>query len=87
MSKFVDDIITDLKENPESFVDNGGYGVTKGKIKTAFYGNSALLSLISVYINGKEMPLVYKDKYKLELAIKRWYRNISLSHLTKQKLI
>lgn len=83
MSKYVNEIIKDLKENPESFYDYKGRGLTKGNLKITGYGNTSLLSVIWLYINGKDMPITYIDKWKLESAIRNWYRSSSFSILSK----
>lgn len=81
MSKYVDEILKDLKDNPETFKDYEGQGVEKGNIIICLYGNTRVVSIIDVYINGKNMPTSYIDLWRLETAIKYWYRNISLSIL------
>jgi len=32
-------------------------------------------------INGKDMPLTYMDKYKLEGAVSEWYKSVPLKQL------
>lgn len=81
MSKFVDEIIKDLKENPHTFKDYHGIGVQKGNIIVYNYGNTPLLSVISVSINKKDIPTSYMDNWRLEVAVKNWYRTVSLSVL------
>jgi hypothetical protein len=83
MSKYVDEILKDLKENPETFRDYKGCGVQKNEIVVAFYGNTRVLSIISVYIKGNDIPLSYMDKWRLEVSIKKWYATIGLNILTQ----
>ena len=81
MSKFVDQIIKGISDNPLTFRDYNGEGVIRNQIKISRYGNTAILSIIKVEINGKTMPTTYIDKFRLEGAIRKWYKNIPLSVL------
>lgn len=81
MSKYIDEIINDLKKNPETYRDNAGQGVRKGDVEVIGYGNSAVLSTISVMLNGHRVPSSYRDNFRLEVAIKRWYRTSPLTAL------
>jgi hypothetical protein len=85
MSKFVDEIIQDLKNNPKTFFDCRGVGVKKENIAVIGYGNTRVLSIIDVLVNGESIPTSYMDKWRLEVAIKNWYRNADLSTLSKTK--
>ena len=82
MSKFVDEILEDIKTNQNSWSKNNraehGRGIKKDNIIIAFYGNSPLLSIIDVYIDNQRMPLTYMDRWDLEKAVGWWYRNIDL---------
>jgi len=83
MSLFVDEIIHDLRTNPHNWKDFNGMGVYKDAVTV--YGALTFLwwfiSLISVNINDKDMPISFFDKIRLELAIKRWYRSSSIHRL------
>ena len=81
MSRFIEEILKDLKDNPETFMDYHGNGVQKGNIKIYQYGNSRMLSRLRVYINGKDIPTSYIDRWRLEAAITKWYRSVSLDVL------
>lgn len=81
MSKYVDEILKDLNDNPTSFKDYYGQGVEKGNIIISKYGNTMLLSVIDVRINGKSIPTSYIDLWRLEVSIKKWYRTVSLKVL------
>lgn len=81
MSVFVDEIIKDLKENPTTFKDYYGEGVQKDNVKISGYGNTRLLSITNININGKDIPTTYTDNWNLEAAIKNWYKTVSLNVL------
>lgn len=81
MSKYVNEILKDLKDNPETFKCNYGQGVKKDNVKISGYGNTRMLSVIDVHINGKSIPTSYIDLWRLEVAVQRWYRAISLKGL------
>lgn len=85
MSVFIDEIIKDLKENPNTFTDYEGCGVKKNNIKISLYGNTRVLSLINISLNNKDMPTSYIDRWRLEVQIKKWYRNINLECLLKKQ--
>lgn len=82
-SRFVKEIITDIKENPDEWRDNGGSGLKKDRIEISGYGNSRFLATIWVHINGKWMPTTYFDNWALEVAVMGWYRNASLYQISK----
>ena len=71
MSKFIDEILKDLEDSPETFKDYHGQGVQKGSIRVYEYGNTRVLSNIHVSINDKDIPTIYTDKWRLEVAIKK----------------
>lgn len=82
MSKFVDEILEDIKTNKNSWAKNHswekGKGIRKKNIIIGFYGNSAIFSIIDVYIDNQSMPLTYLDRWRLEKAVTWWYKNIDL---------
>lgn len=78
MSKFIDEIIDDIKSNPLEWRDYRGNGIRKDEIIICGFGNSPLLSVIDVNINGKNIPTSYLDLWRLEVTIKNWYRTIPL---------
>lgn len=82
MSKYIDEIIKDIKTNPDSWRDQQGNGIKKGDVTITGYGNTAILSCISVYVNYKEMPAKWYDNYRLERAVGWWYRNVSLATIS-----
>lgn len=82
MSKFVNEILIELKQTPESFKDYNGEGVQKNNIIVYQYSNSRVFSLIEVSVNNKNIPLSYIDRWRLESGIKNWYRTVSLKTLS-----
>lgn len=83
MSKFVDEILNDIKTNPLSFTDYKGFGIIKDNIIVSGYGNTAICSCIDVRVNLKYIPITYVDRWKLEIAIRNWYKNASIELLSK----
>lgn len=82
MSKFIDEIIADIKTNPDLWQDNEGWGVKKDNIEIWGYGNTCVLSIVSVRINGKDMPTDYVGRFKLERTISNWYKTVSLKTIS-----
>jgi len=82
-SNFVDELIDDIKNKPETYRDNGGWGVKKDNVEIFGYGNMRLLSIITVKINEKLMPLSFLDRYHLEVAVGNWYKRIKLDILKR----
>ena len=81
MSKYINELIEDIKTNPTHWRDYKGSGIQKDNIIIYNYGNGRYFSIIRVSINSEEMPTSYGDLWRLEVAIKNWYRNISLDIL------
>lgn len=81
MSEFVNEILENIKNEPTTWRDYDAYGVQKGNIKIYGFGNSKLLSICSVKINGKEMPVTYMDRWRMEKIIDEWYRTVKLKTL------
>lgn len=79
--KYIEDIIDDLKQNPESYRDFEGQGVYKNEILISRHGNGRIFSIIRVYVNGVLMPTTYCSLWRLETAITHWYNNVSLRKL------
>jgi hypothetical protein len=82
MSNYVKEILKDLKNNPETFQDYNGQGVQKKRLVLAGFGNTAILSIVSIFINGKSIPTSYLDRFKIEIAIRNWYRTVPLNVIT-----
>ena len=81
MSKFVNEILEDIKNEPTTWKDYRGWGVEKGNIQIYGYGNTKLLSICSVKINDKEMPVTYMDRWRMEKVVGEWYKNMELKTL------
>lgn len=85
MSKYIDEIIEDLKNNPKSFKkDPGkgwGCGVKKDDLEVIGGFGIIIFPLISVYINGSSIPISYIDKIRVYVALKIWYKQIPLEIL------
>lgn len=81
MSTFVNQIIKELNTYPQSFKDYKGRGVQKNNLIVRGFGNTALLSIISVELSGVDIPTTYIDKFRLECAIAKWYRTMPLNIL------
>ncbi len=81
MSKFVDELIKDLIDQPETFRDYHGQGVVRHDVMIQGYGNTRVLSVIDVIVCEKPIPTSYVDKWRLEVAVQKWYKNASLSML------
>lgn len=85
MSKFVDEIIRDIKKNPQSWEDVKGSGLKKGGIELCCCCvGYRFLSVCFVEINDEEIPTTYWDKWKIETAVTWWYKNIDLKFLSKR---
>lgn len=87
MSKFVDEIIDNIKTQPDKWQVYNRYhnGIRCDSIKITGIGNGPLISIAHVYIDVIEMPLTFKDKYRLEKVVTWWFRNVSIKHLTETK--
>lgn len=82
MSKYVDEIIKDLKENPTEWRSKFGE-VTKDQIKLlCFNFNPPILSVGSIKIKGEDIPTTYVDRYKMECAVRKWFKTVDLKTIT-----
>lgn len=91
MSKYINEIVQDIRTNPKSWKRKGDYGLQKGNISIEHCGNGTwwflfyLLSIVQVTINGIESNLHHlspMDKVRLERTFNWWLRNASLDMLT-----
>jgi hypothetical protein len=73
MSKFVKEVIESLKKTPENWISITKEDISSDKIKIIGFGNSRVLSVIYLHINSKKMPITYIDRWKLEVAVKKWF--------------
>ena len=87
MSVFVDEIVSDIKQNPKTWVrtKGGGYPtIEKDDISIQETGNSILFSIVDVVIDNKITPmshLSFMDKVKLERVVKWWIKNATVEML------
>lgn len=80
MSKYIDEIVKDIRNNPESWTRFENSGLKKDDIIVAQCGNGHILflgwitSIVEVRINGKHNFgfMSYIDKIKLEEAFQWW---------------
>ena len=84
----VDDIIVDVKANPKAWTRNSvadiNDGIKKDNIVLCNHGNSVLLSVMDVKIDGIKQLVTNRDSRKLERLINWWYETIDLEHLIKR---
>lgn len=87
MTLLVKEIVEDIRANPSSWTaTNTLCGVMKGGIRVDGKGNTRLLSIINLYINGVwYIDLTGMDKFKLESAVLWWYKRCPLEHIMKRK--
>jgi hypothetical protein len=91
MSKYVSEIIKDIRSNPNAWTRYGSRGLQKDNIKISNCGNGHKLlwgwstSIVSVEINNNDVPdhLTWRDKYRLEETFKWWIENASLPMMQK----
>jgi hypothetical protein len=89
MSKFIDEILEDIRKTPESWVRYGNDGLQKGDIIISQCGNGHKFfmgwatSIVEVTINGKDSwgKTTWRDKYRAEEAFLWWMRNASVKML------
>lgn len=86
MSKFIDEIVQDIKTNPQEWVRFGNDGLQKDNVTISCCGNGSrfflfwLTSVVEVTINEKRTwgSLSWADKYRIEQAFIWWMSNASL---------
>lgn len=92
MSKFITEIVSDIRDNPLSWKRIGQKELSKWEITISHFWNGSMLfwcwfnSIINVEINWittTSSQLSLKDKIKLEETFIWWLKNIPLSHLNK----
>lgn len=89
MSKFVDEIIEDVKNNPKTWSRYKERGLKKGNIKISDCGNGSKLflfwftSIVDIYVNDKStwVSTSWRDRYRLEELFLWWMRNASVEML------
>lgn len=86
MSKYVDQIVRDIRENPTNWVRYGSRGLQNGSTVIHNCGNGSKFlflwatSVIQVFIRREntDFALSFWDKYKLEEAVQWWMKNATL---------
>ncbi len=86
MSKYISEIIKDIRTNPETWKRYGDSGLQKGDVIIHQCGNGHWLfmgwmtSVVEVTINGKDTwgKTTWRDKYRIEETFLWWMRNASL---------
>ncbi len=85
MSKYITEIVADIKANPKSWKRYKEDGLQKDEIIIGLCGNGHKLfflwatSLVVVITNGnKSFGLTFYDKYQIEEAFLWWNRNATL---------
>ncbi len=86
MSKYINEIIKDVRSNPETWRRYGNDGLEKDNIKIHQCGNGSkyfifwMTSVVEVTINGKDTwgKTSWRDKYRIEEIVLWWMRNASL---------
>lgn len=83
--KLVEQILKDVKENPETWEPQASYakiwwnGIKKDNVVIRGFGNTRVFSVIEVYINGVEIEGVsYLNRWRLEAAVLWWYSKVPL---------
>lgn len=82
-SKFVRQIISDLKSNPETWKRKDRNLLQKEDIQLIGFTNDRIFSTVDVFINQKGcyLYLSFWDKFYLESAISKWMKNASVDQL------
>lgn len=78
MSVVIDELVKDIRNNPSSYTPKmeAFHGLKKEGVEIKLCGNTCLLSICNVYINGEPFPTTYIDRWKVEKAVSWWYRNM-----------
>ena len=90
MSKYIDEIVKDIRENPKSWRRMGDFGLKKDNIKLSQFGNGSrffclwMTSIVKIEINGKDCynQTTFIDRYRLEEAFLWWMKNASIEMLS-----
>jgi hypothetical protein len=79
ISKYVEEVIFNLAESPESWGSLSGSSITCGGMIISSYGNGRLLSIINLNIKNKPMPLSYCESWIIEVAVGMWFKSSSIA--------
>lgn len=82
MSKFVDDLIRQVKNSPDLFsaVDES---TIKSSLVYLHAWNAEWLPIVDLKIYGVDMRLTYWDKVRLYRLLAWWFKQARLNHLIK----
>ena len=75
MSKYVDEVIKSMAHQPKTWCSKGRSSIANPEALITGYGNTRVLSIISLHIKNKDMPITYIDAWRLECAVKKWFKN------------
>ena len=75
-SKAIQELINFIYESPALFKANKFYGFESDRFRICFTGNTRVLSIVTLDIDGKDFPLTYSDKWALEVASLWWFSNV-----------
>lgn len=78
-SKAVRQLISFIHSSPDVFRANDRYGFESQKFKITFTGNTRVLSIVHLKMDGKDSPLSYRDKWALEAAALWWFKHVPLN--------
>jgi len=84
MSVLVDEAIADIENNPETFfsASNTQFGGFENDIYRVYFGgNTKILSIINLDVNGVNITLSWWDKYRLERASLWWWKNVPTENI------
>jgi len=90
MSKYISEIIKDIRANPETWKRYEDNGLQKGVVIIKDCGNGHRLlmawmtSVAEVNINGKDTwgKTTWRDKYRVEETFLWWVKNASLEMMS-----
>lgn len=83
MSKYIDELIADIKGSPNTWKRYKSDGIQKGQVQIFNLGNPPMFSVITVCINGYDTRRTYTDAWRLEAAVRNWFKIISLEKLSE----
>jgi hypothetical protein len=84
MSKFVDEVIHLMDEQPDSFIFSGDELLIRGGLNgIQVIGRNAWFAPIThILIGGNRPKLTGLDQMRLELAVSRWFSRASIQALS-----
>jgi len=78
-SKAVRELVSFIKSYPDLFKANSADGFESSRFKISQVGNTRLLSIVRLEIDGKKFPLSSRDKWALEVVALWWFKNVPLN--------